>query len=399
MIAGGGTGGHVYPGIAIYHSLRAAHGDVEVLFVGAKGGVEGGIFARLGLPCVLLPGKGVRGKSAVSKIAAPFILKWSVIQAIRAIISFKPDVVVGTGGYASVSAVAAAAICRKTRILQEQNSVPGLANRLMSRIANLVLLSYEESRAHLNERVPSVVVGNPLRFDPDRHTCSRSEALEFFGLKPERTVLIFGGSRGARSLNEAGAEAAKILARGEKAQFVFVSGERDFEWVQQELGSFASRIKVIPFLEEMNKAYAAADVAVARAGASSVFELAAFGIPTVFVPFPYAADDHQRKNIAALEKIAAVKAIEDADLSGEVLAALIEWLLDNEGERAAMSDRMRSWAKTNAASLAAEAIMDLVKKNAPSEMHVLRKSPHSDRGTLAIADHYCNGARCPSNES
>ncbi len=367
MIAGGGTGGHLYPGIAIYRALEALDGGVEVLFIGAKRGVESGIFNRLGLPHLLLSGWGVRGKSVLSKLAAPFVLKWSVFQAIKAILAFKPDIVVGTGGYASVSAVIASVVCGKIRVLQEQNSVPGLANRLLSRFASLVLLSYEESQVYFPSRVPSVVVGNPLRIDPakTRTGSARREALEFFGFEEDLPViLIFGGSRGAQSINRAGSEAAKLIVEENKAQILFITGERDFEWIGRDLESYTPRVKVLPFLEEIQNAYAVADLAVARAGASSVFELAAFGIPTVFVPYPYAADDHQRRNAEPLVSLGAAVVIDDSKLSGGTLAGLTRMLLDDKAKRSVMSERMRSWVKTDSADRAAEIITDLVKKNA-----------------------------------
>lgn len=368
IIAGGGTGGHVYPGISIYQTLASHFGDVEVLFVGARGGVERGILSGLGLPYLALPGRGVRGASLASKIAMPLVLTWAVLRAMRAILSFKPDVVVGTGGYASVSTIVAAMLCRKPRVLQEQNSIPGLANRLLSRIANLVLLSYEGSQTYLKKGVPSIVVGNPLRFHPERRSCSRSEAFASFGLEQSiPTIVVFGGSRGAHSVNQAGIHLAKSMSREEKAQVILITGKGDFNWVRSELQSCSRWVKVLPFLEEMERAYIAADAAVARAGASSVFELAAFGVPTVFVPYPFAADDHQRQNVARLGELGAAEIIEDSGLTGDVLTEKVRLLLDDTKKRIEMAERMRSWVKIDAAERAAAAITELVKKNARSE--------------------------------
>jgi UDP-N-acetylglucosamine--N-acetylmuramyl-(pentapeptide) pyrophosphoryl-undecaprenol N-acetylglucosamine transferase len=369
IIAGGGTGGHVYPGISIYQALASHCEEVEVLFIGARGGVESGILSGLGLPCLALPGRGMRGASLAAKITAPFILLAAVTQAARAILKFKPDVVVGTGGYASVSAVIAAMLCRTPRVLQEQNSIPGLANRLLSRIANLVLLSYEESQTFLREGVPAMVVGNPLRFHPERRRYGRSEAFASFGLEPDMpTVVIFGGSRGAHSINQAGIHLAKTASRDDGVQVIFITGERDFDWVRREVESCLPRVKAMPFLEDMERAYIAADIAVARAGASSVFELAAFGVPTVFVPYPYAADDHQRRNVAPLLELGAADTVEDSALTGDVLLAKIRSLLADSKRRIEMEEGMRSWVKIDAAERAAAAITDLVKKNARDDI-------------------------------
>jgi len=328
MIAGGGTGGHVYPGIAMYNALRRASEGVEALFVGAKAGVEHRIFSDLGLPHVLLPGRGIRGTSLVNKLVSPFVFLVGILRGIREVLAFGPDVVVGTGGYASVAVVAAAVICRRPRVLQEQNSVPGMANRVLSRFADLVLLSYEESRVFLGRGVPAVVVGNPIRVvqRPDRRA-----GLEFLGLDPAKpTVLVCGGSRGARTINQAAKDAIPVVAESRNAQFVFLTGESDFETVKADLGRFGPRVRVLPFLQEMHHAYSVADVAVSRSGASAVFELAAFGVPTVFVPYPYAADDHQKKNVARLAEMRAAVVVENSVLDGARLAAILEGLLDGE---------------------------------------------------------------------
>ncbi len=358
MIAGGGTGGHIYPGIAMYNALKRRTDDIDVLFVGARAGVEKKIFSELGLPHVLLPGRGVRGKGLLSKLTSPLVILRAVIGGTREILSFKPDVVIGTGGYASFAVVAASVLCRRTRVLQEQNSVPGMTNRFLSRVADLVLLSFEESKSFIRRGVPVAVVGNPIRVDL---STTRDQALDFFGLSPAMpTVLVCGGSRGARSINTSAAAAAKEILEKRDVQFIFLTGDLDFETINGELNGFKDRVRVFPFLQEMNHAYRAADIAVSRAGASAVFELGAFGVPTVFVPYPHAADDHQRKNVAGLKKLDAVATVDDGELSGEHLRTILEALLDDEAGRNKMKNTFSAWAKPDADDLAAEKIMDLV---------------------------------------
>jgi UDP-N-acetylglucosamine--N-acetylmuramyl-(pentapeptide) pyrophosphoryl-undecaprenol N-acetylglucosamine transferase len=358
MIAGGGTGGHVYPGIAMYEALRRRVRNVEVLFVGARAGVEGRIFDDLGLPSVLLPGRGVRGKGLAAKLIGPLTLLVGLIHGIREVLAFKPDVVIGTGGYASVAVVAASVLCNKKRVLQEQNSVPGMANRVMSRFANLVLLSYEESRRFIKRGVPVAVVGNPVRV---KETPDRDAALRFFDLKPDApVVLICGGSRGARTINEAAVVAIKRLLDRRRVQFVFLTGDLDYGAVSGDLTGYEDRVRLYPFLQEMHHAYSAADLAVSRAGASVVFELAAFGVPTVFVPYPHAADDHQKKNVAELGKTGAAVVVENRSCTGEHLETIIETLLDDGERRGTMRRKTSAWAKADADSLAAEKILELV---------------------------------------
>ena len=381
MIAAGGTGGHVYPGIAVYRALQRSGQAVEALFVGAKSGVEKRIFEELDLPNVLLPGRGVRGTSLASKLVSPFLLLFSVARGVKEILSFRPDVVIGTGGFASVAIVAASVLCRKRSVLQEQNSVPGMANRVLSRFANLVLLSYTESRSFFGSAVRCEVVGNPLRLDV---VAGREAGCGFFELRGDLpTVFVFGGSRGAHSINEAVKAAVKNIVSRREVQFVILTGENDYAGLADELRPFEKLVRVMPFLERIEHAYSVADVAVARAGASSVFELAAFGVPTIFVPYPYAADDHQRRNVRELEKFDAAVVIDNHMLDGARLETMIESLLDDEARRAGMSKRMRGWARADAADAAAKLIVDLVERSRLSHTRVTpdgTKTSRSERG-------------------
>jgi UDP-N-acetylglucosamine--N-acetylmuramyl-(pentapeptide) pyrophosphoryl-undecaprenol N-acetylglucosamine transferase len=358
VVAGGGTGGHVYPGIAIVEALGEAT-PTRALFVGARGGVEEGILERAGLAHRSLPGHGLRRASLRRKLSSPFVLTAGLARAAALLRDFRPDVVLGTGGYASATVVAASILCRTPRVLQEQNSVPGLVNRRLARFADLVLLGYAESRAWLPDRVAALVVGNPIRRMP---AVTREAAARFFGLDASRpTVLVMGGSRGAHSLNLAGADAAASLTGTHDVQFVILSGPADRPEVERRASSPA-RVRVLDYLDDVHCAYALADVAVARAGASSVFELALFGVPAIFVPYPYAADAHQEKNAAPLVAAGAAVALRDADLSGPALREAIASLLASPERRAAMSRAMRDWSKPDAAREAARAIVEIAKK-------------------------------------
>ena len=368
ILAGGGTGGHLFPGIAIYEALKTIDQDLNALFVGASGGVEKKIFAEANLPHRLLPGRGLRGASLFGRISTMISFMAAFIGAVRTIITFKPDVVIGTGGYASAAMVMAAITCGKTRVLQEQNSVPGMVNRRLARFAHLVLLSYEESRRFLPERVTCAVVGNPLRFKPGGSEL-REAGIRFLGLKNDLPiVVIVGGSGGARSLNTNGLSAAKKILETHRVQFVIVAGDRDYRSVLEASEEFKNDIRVLPKVEEMDKIYSVADVVVSRAGASSVFELALFARPTIFVPYPFAADDHQRKNVETLAAEGAAVVIDDQELNSERLGRSISQLLDDDDKRNNMSHAMGAWAKGDAAEHAAEIIMALVKKNAPARV-------------------------------
>ena len=366
VFAGGGTGGHVYPALAMYESLveRLGPDRVNALFVGVVGGLEKRLLSesRWDVTLQLLPGRGLRGASLANKLKIPFDVARSITMGVRTIRDFRPDVVVGTGGYASVSMVVASIVTATPRILQEQNSVPGLVNRRLARFADLVLLSYEESRSSIAGGVETLVIGNPLRRTP---APDRIAGAKFFGLDPERpTVLVIGGSRGAHSLNTAAIAATQSLLDETDTQFVVLTGERDFAEVASELDGGDRRLVVRSYVDEIHHAYSVADVALARAGASSVFELAAFGVPTIFVPYPYAADNHQRLNVEPLRKLGAAVVIEDAELDGDRLSIEIRALLEDDLRRAKMSSAMKGWVREDAADEAAGRIIGLVKKNA-----------------------------------
>jgi len=372
IFAGGGTGGHVYPAVAMYEGLMERLGDdaVTAMFVGTPGGLESRLLAGIGARLQLLPGRGVRGASLANKLMVPFDLVRGVAGGVGVIRSFRPDVVVGTGGYASVSMVVAAIVTRTPRVLQEQNSVPGLVNRRLARFADLVLLAFTESRSAIPGGADSAVIGNPLRRLP---FADRESGARFFGLDPVRpTVLVIGGSRGAHSLNVAAMEAARTLVPGEGVQFILLTGDADHEFVDKALEGLGDAVSVRAYVDEVQYAYAASDVAVARSGASSVFELATFSVPSIFVPYPYAADDHQRLNAEALRKSGGAVVIADGELDGKRLAAEISALLNDAQRMLEMRDKMRSWVKTDAAVQAADQIIGLVKKNAVS---VTNKGP------------------------
>lgn len=358
IIAGGGTGGHVYPGLAMLDALRERCGTVDATFVGARGGAEEHILA--GERLVLLPGRGLRGAPFAARLSAPWWLARAVWRGIAVTRTLRPDVVIGTGGYASAAMVLAAMMLRVPRVLQEQNSVPGLVNRRLARFADLVLLAFAGSQRHLPRGAEWQVVGNPLRPMPRP---SRVEAAGRLGLDPGLpTVLLVGGSRGAHALNVAAVDAARRMLAAGDVQFVLLTGRADFDVVSEAMHVEAARVKVIAYLEAMHDAYAAADVAVARAGASSLFELAAFGVPTVFVPYPHAADAHQARNADALVERGAALVVGNAELTGERLASEVGALLKDADRRERMRRALVEWAPTDAAQRAAAAIVAVAKK-------------------------------------
>ncbi len=358
IFAGGGTGGHVFPAVAMAQALRR-RGDVEVTFVGARGGLEERILGG-DERVVLLPGSGVRGAGAWGRLRALARLAVAVLSGVRRIRRERPDVVVGTGGYASAAMAVAAVITRTPLVLQEQNSVPGLVNRRLARFADRVLVAFDAACEALGRTARVEVVGNPLR--PAREL-SREAAAREIGVDPARpVVVVVGGSRGARRLNDAAAGAAECLRRCCNAQTVIVTGRDDAERVRARVANVEG-VRVLPWCDAMDAVFAAADVAVARAGASVVFELARAGVPTVFVPYPHAADDHQRRNAEPFAAAGGARVVADDELTPETLVEVVCELVEHPAERRAMAEAMRAAARPDAADRAAEAILDVVKKN------------------------------------
>jgi UDP-N-acetylglucosamine--N-acetylmuramyl-(pentapeptide) pyrophosphoryl-undecaprenol N-acetylglucosamine transferase len=286
IFAGGGTGGHLYPAIAIADrvaELLGAQCQVEILFVGTRRGLEYRIKDKLGYPLHLINVRGLARSLTLKNLLVPFVFAGALFQASALLNKFRPQVVVGTGGYVAMPVLKMAAVKKITTVLQEQNSFPGITTRRLAHAATRVYLGFEGARQYLGSAKDIRVTGNPVR--AGIASGSRLEALKTFGLSPDRkTVLVMGGSQGAHAINSS---VKRSLEQGELPkdyQLLWQTGKRDYKEVTESLG------------DDMAEVYAAADVAIARAGAISLAELEAVGLPSLLVPYPHAAGDHQRKN-------------------------------------------------------------------------------------------------------
>src|SRR6266404_4628947 len=297
MIAGGGTGGHLFPGIAVAEAARRRDPDGAILFVGSERGLEARVVPSAGFVLEALPTTPLRGRGARDRVRAIAGLAAGVGRARGVIRRFAPDAIVGLGGYASAPAVIAGRLAATPIVLLEQNARPGLTTRLLARFADRVCVSFPESAAAFAAG-KAVVTGNPVRWRAaDGAVASSSVA------SPETTaggrglaLLIFGGSAGARTLNLAGPALAAALADVPGLSIVHQTGAEAEASVRAAYAAVGIRADVRPFIADMGAAYAAADVVVCRAGATTIAELAALGKPAILVPYPYAADDHQRAN-------------------------------------------------------------------------------------------------------
>jgi len=357
VITGGGTGGHLFPALAVRAALLQRHPAAEVLFVGAAAGVEAGILPRMGLSFRGLDAPRVKGRGRGGQLRALLGLPGIVSQAMRILRAFSPRVVLGVGGYASFPSVVAARLLRIPAVIHEQNAYPGLANRWLGRIASAVAVSFGAA-ARFFPRGRTTVTGNPVR--PEIRPGDAAEARARLGLAPEPfTLLVFGGSQGAHRINLGMGEALPRLAGlREQLQVLHATGAQDESRVRDAYRDAGWRARVEPFFEEMPAVYAAADFVIARAGASTVFELAALGKPALLVPYPFAANDHQRLNAEAMVGVGAAWILLDQYCDGPRLAATVQAALEKPDVLRAMGERARALARPDAA----ERIVELMER-------------------------------------
>ena len=352
VIAAGGTAGHIFPGLALARAFRERGDDVR--FVGTQDRLESRLIPAAGFPFQPIPAAPFRRAISLSALRIPVVV-------LRAVAASRPmirtaDIVVGMGGYVSVPSVLAARRERVPIVLHEQNAIPGLANRALARVADAVGVSFAEAARFFPKRLQASVTGNPVRdeiaSDPDDRALLIKEAREELQLEEGRkTILVFGGSQGALHLDRAAAGACRSLAKRSDLQVVLITGPAHFDAVRRAIPTEPEgiRVRVFDFVERMELAYAAADLAVARAGATTVAELSACGVPALLVPYPYATGRHQEANARALQRAGAASVLLDEQLSAATLARRIESLIDHEERLDAMSVRSRSFGRPDAA--------------------------------------------------
>lgn len=316
IFAGGGTGGHLFPAIAIADRLTELLQEkmkVEIIFVGTKRGLEYRMGDSLRYPLHLVNVRGFVRSFTFKNLLAPFLLVGAIAKSLSLLRRFSPDVVVGTGGYVSWPIVRAAAFKKVAAILQEQNSFPGITTRRLAPYAKRVYLGFAKAQDHLRTGGTVLVTGNPVR--ASILNGNRSEAMKVFNLNPDKTtILVLGGSQGARAINQAVLHGLERSRLPDDYQLLWQTGKRDYKEVAAFAGSKASNCALFPFAERMDLVYAAADIAIARAGALTLAELTACGLPTILIPYPHAAGDHQRKNASDLVDRGMAQMIEQKDL-------------------------------------------------------------------------------------
>lgn len=351
VIAGGGTGGHLFPGIAVAEALLEIDSSSEVLFVGTERGIESRAVPKAGFQVRFIEVGGLKNVGLKKRLTTMAQLPASLLQARRILQEFRADAVVGVGGYSSGPVLVAARTLGLPTAICEQNSVPGLTNRILARLVDRIFVTFDASRS----RFPAgkaELVGNPVR-RAFREAAARPAPPIETGL-----VFTFGGSQGARPLNETvPAALALVRQHGRAVRALHQAGKSDVEGVERAYGEAAVAAEVTPFIDDMVSAYRRAHVVICRAGATSCAELTALGVAAILVPFPQAADDHQTLNARDLEKVGACVLLPQAELTPERLAAEIERLLDDEERRDQLRDSARRAGRLEAAETVARAAL------------------------------------------
>jgi UDP-N-acetylglucosamine--N-acetylmuramyl-(pentapeptide) pyrophosphoryl-undecaprenol N-acetylglucosamine transferase len=354
VIAGGGTGGHLFPGLAAAEAITAAASRAEITFVGTGRPVEERVLAAKPYGYYVLRAPRLERSLHPRNILMPFRFAWALARAARLLGKLKPALVIGTGGYGSASVLVAARLRRTPTVILEQNIIPGLTNRLLSRVAALACVAFEPSRDWLAAGVKTVVTGNPIRAVRDADDVEGARAR--LGLDAERfTVFVFGGSQGAQRLVGATAAALDELAHADM-QLVVQTGD---EAALDVPAIWRGRLVVRPFFDEIYDCYRAADLVACRAG-GGVAEVLAFGRPVVLVPYPHAAHGHQQRNAAYVEQEGAAVVVDDEDLDGAKLAAIILELRGDDARREAMARASRELGRPDAARRVAREALALI---------------------------------------
>lgn len=348
LISGGGTGGHIFPAIAIANEIKNKYPNSDILFVGAKGKMEMEKVPQAGYKIIGLPINGFQRKITFSNFILPFKLVYSLIKAFFILKKYKPDVVIGVGGYASGPILRVASFASIPTIIQEQNSFPGKTNRILSKVVTKICVAYD-GLENFFPKEKIVFTGNPVRNEMVSISGKKEEAISFFGLDSnKKTILVIGGSLGARTLNESIVSESKKIQENQ-VQVLWQCGKFYYPQYKENVEEFKrAGIHLNEFIFKMDLAYACADVIISRAGAISVSELTLIGKPVILVPSPNVSDDHQTKNALALVNKSAALLVKDTEAKNNLFNEVID-LLNNQEKATQLATNCLSLGIPNAA--------------------------------------------------
>ena len=360
IVSGGGTGGHIFPAIAIANAIKDKYRDIEILFVGAEGRMEMEKVPAAGYKIIGLPIMGLQRRLTLQNLKFPFMLLASMRKAKKIVKEFKPDAVVGVGGYASGPLLKVATRLGVPALLQEQNSYPGITNKLLASKADKICVAYEGmERFFPKEKI--LLTGNPVRQDIKNLEAKRERGLEHFRLdENKQTVLVIGGSLGARTINQSIENGLEHFANN-NIQLIWQTGKYYANKAEEAVSKYKNvGIITMPFISKMDYAYAVADVVISRAGASSISELCLAAKATIFVPSPNVAEDHQTKNAMALVNRHAALLVKDEASQTELIPQLIK-LIKDEQQQYQLSVNISEMAYVDAAKIIGDEVVKLIK--------------------------------------
>ena len=366
IVSGGGTGGHIYPAVTLIRTIQQKVPGAEILYVGTEEGLEADIIPKEGLPFATVNIRGFKRSITPENILRAGQAFGGVVKAMGIVRRFQPDAAVGTGGYVCGPILLAASLLHVPTLIQEQNVIPGITNKILSKFVTKIAIGTKEAAPSFPpEKV--VFTGNPIRAEV--MSATRDAAMREFGLDAaKKTVLVSGGSRGARSINRAMVGVLRHYAGDPQVQILHVTGKAEYDDVCQRIQAAgidlaaAPNLLVRPYLYNMPLAMAAADLAVFRAGAIGIAELTARGIPSVLVPYPYAAANHQEFNARAIAKAGAARMILDRELTSERLLSVMAELLSEAAKLSRMARASRALGRPQAAGMIADMIVELARQ-------------------------------------
>jgi len=358
ILSGGGTGGHIFPAVAIANEIKKLVPHADILFVGALGKMEMEKVPAAGYKIIGVPIAGLQRKFTLANFKLPFLIIQSLLKTKKIIQDFQPDVVVGTGGYASGPLLKAATAKGIPALLQEQNSYAGITNKILSKKASKICVAYEGMEQFFpKEKI--ILTGNPVRQDILNNNVDRDEAYRFFNLdKTKKTVLVVGGSLGAKGINEALVEGLNQFKK-QDVQLLWQTGKTYFTIAKERSSAIdTENIKVVDFISRMDFAYSVADVVISRAGAGAISELCIVAKPSILVPLPTAAEDHQTKNAMSLVSKNAALLVKESVAKSELIATTF-FLINNENKMKEISHNCKALAKPNSTSVIANEVLKL----------------------------------------
>lgn len=357
----------MYPGLALAKALQETRENLEILYIGTSTGLESTLVPQAGLDFKAIEAKGLPRRPSFKTLATFFSAGMGTLESANILRRFKPDVVVGMGAYVSLPVVGAAVLRQIPTVIHEQNAVPGLVNRVLGKVATAIAVSYPNMASYFPTNKKIEFTGNPVR--EEILFTSRHDAMKTFRTgKSRKVLLIFGGSRGAKRINNAVVEAYDGWRHENGLQIIHATGKINYESTIEAIEKVKSAgdkliYNAYPYIEDMGAAYAVADLGVCRSGATTVAEITARGLPSVLIPYPYATDNHQEKNGRQLEGLGAAKILLDKDLSGKSLLEVIKPLIFDANELAKMAESSKTFGRPDAAGTLAALVIETAKRH------------------------------------